>query len=91
MEDALASNGPHIRLLEELDMNQLNMDLGVTKSNACELMRTGQPRWRIENETFNTLKNQSYGFGHDLGHGKRYLATVFTHLTMLAFLIDQVQ
>ena len=66
-------------------------DIEVTASNAEALMRAGRARWRIENETFNTLKNQGYGFEHNFGHGKRHLATVFAQLTMLAFLIDQVQ
>ncbi len=66
-------------------------DLEVTAANAYELMRAVRPRWRIENETFNTLKNQGDGFEHNFGHGRRHLATVFAHLTMLAFLIDQVQ
>ena len=41
--------------------------------------------------TFNTLKNQRYGFEHNYGHGDNHLAMVFAHLMMLAFLIDQVQ
>ena len=66
-------------------------DLKITEANAEALMRAGRARWRIENETFNTLKNQGYGFEHNFGHGKQHLATVFAQLTMLAFLIDQVQ
>ncbi len=130
VEDALASNGPHIRLLQSLDMrfvlgvkpgdhvhlfawvdatrgtrvfertgaagvvrqyrylngaplNDANFDLevnflecretrpgkrtqcfsqvtdvAVTEANAEALTRAGRARWRIENETFNTLKNQ---------------------------------
>ena len=45
----------------------------------------------IENETFNTLKNQGYQFEHNFGHGKKNLHTVFAFLMMLAFLVDQVQ
>ncbi|CRI64914.1 transposase (fragment) [Thiocapsa sp. KS1] len=48
-------------------------------------------RWKIENETFNTLKNQGDHFEHNFGHGKQYLSTVLKHLMMLAFLIDQIQ
>jgi len=44
----------------------------------------------IENETFNTLKNQGYHLEHNYGHGKRYLATNFAILTFLAFLTDQI-
>ena len=54
-------------------------------------MRGGRARWKIENETFNTLKNQGYQFEHNFGHGEKYLHTVFAYLMMLAFLIDQVQ
>ncbi len=54
-------------------------------------MQAGRTRWRIENETFNTLKNQGYSFEHNFGHDKRHLATVFAYLMMMAFLIDQVQ
>lgn len=54
-------------------------------------MRGGRCRWKIENETFNTLKNQGYQFEHNFGHGKKTLHTVFALLMMLAFLLDQVQ
>ena len=66
-------------------------DLRIDPSNAMKLMRAGRARWRIENETFNTLKNQGYEFEHNFGHGEKNLATVFATLMMLAFAIDQVQ
>jgi hypothetical protein len=66
-------------------------DIPVTEKNVFEIMRGGRARWRIENETFNTLKNQGYQFEHNFGHGYRYLSTVFAMLMMLAFLIDQTQ
>ena len=166
VEDSLASNGPHIRLLEQLEMryilgvkpgdhktlfetvqdrllagqcedweiakdakgvergyrwtNQvsLNKSHGDVKVNFLEyweikdgreriwswvtdielsremveaVMRGGRARWKVENETFNTLKNQGYNLEHNYGHGKQHLSTVFATLTMLAFLIDQVQ
>ena len=52
-------------------------------------MRADRVRWEVENETFNTLKNQGYHFEHNFGHGKHLLASVFSNLMMLAFLIDQ--
>jgi hypothetical protein len=163
IEDALASNAPHIRLLKELDLrfilgakqsdhtflfdwveqtsttceyaltdekgihhrfryldaaplNEANFDLQVNfleywettpdgkvthfawvtdiplnESNLMQLMRGGRARWKIENETFNTLKNQGYHFEHNFGHGEKNLSTVLMHLMMLAFLIDQIQ
>ena len=33
-------------------------DLAVTPVTVMPLMRYGRVRWKIENETFNTLKNQ---------------------------------
>lgn len=66
-------------------------DLPVTPDNLMTLMRGGRARWKIENETFNTLKNQGYHFEHNFGHGKNNLSTVLMYLMMLAFLIDQIQ
>ena len=66
-------------------------DLIITPDNAMEIMRCGRARWRIENETFNTLKNQGYNLGHNYGLGKKHLSAVFMHLMLLAFLVDQVQ
>ena len=54
-------------------------------------MRGGRARWRIENEVFNTLKNQGYHAEHNYGLGKQYLIFVFALLMMLAFLVDQIQ
>jgi hypothetical protein len=66
-------------------------DLTLTAKNVRQVARGGRTRWRIENETFNTLKNQGYHFEHNYGHGYEHLAEVFALLMMLAFLIDQVQ
>jgi hypothetical protein len=66
-------------------------DLRVSKRNVFHLMRGGRARWKIENETFNTLNNQGYHFEHNYGHGEQHLAVVFAMLMMLAFLVDQTQ
>jgi hypothetical protein len=66
-------------------------DLTITEENCADIVRGGRARWKIENETFNTLKNQGYRLEHNYGHGQQHLATIFGLLTMLAFLIDQVQ
>lgn len=65
--------------------------LCISEKNVYQIMRSGRSRWRIENETFNTLKNQGYNFEHNYGHGYKNLCSVMTMLMMLAFLIDQVQ
>ncbi|MBP6733336.1 MAG: hypothetical protein KA142_01350 [Chromatiaceae bacterium] len=55
------------------------------------LLRGARARWNIENETFNTLKNQGYHCEHHFVHGYQHLSTMLMHLMMLAFLIDQIQ
>jgi hypothetical protein len=55
------------------------------------VMRGGRARWKIENETFNTLKNQGYNLEHNYGHGTQNLSVVLMMLMMLAFLVDQTQ
>jgi hypothetical protein len=66
-------------------------DIKLSKPTLEIVMRGGRARWRIENETFNTLKNQGYHFEHNFGHGKQHLSSVLAHLMLLAFLIDQLQ
>jgi hypothetical protein len=66
-------------------------DIFVTLDNVYQLSRGGRARWKIENETFNTLKNQGYQFEHNFGHGYKHLSHVFGLLMFLAFLIDQAQ
>ena len=53
-------------------------------------MKAAKARWKIENETFNTLKNQGYHFEHNYGHGYKHLCNVLALIMLLAFLIDQI-
>src|SRR3954452_5649184 len=66
-------------------------DFLLTPEDVWDIMRGGRARWKIENETFNTLKNQGYYLEHNYGHGERNLSVVLASLMMLAFLADQVQ
>src|ERR687897_1244907 len=66
-------------------------DLRVNKGTVYRIMQGARARWRIENETFNTLKNQGYHFEHNFGHGYEHLSVVFAVLMMLAFFVDQTQ
>ena len=54
-----------------------------------DLARAARSRWKIENETFNTLKTFQ-SFEHNFGHGKRHLSDLLAMLMLLAFLIDQL-
>ncbi|MBS0651710.1 MAG: transposase [Verrucomicrobia bacterium] len=66
-------------------------NIHITKTNAFMLMRGGRTRWKIENETFNTLKNLGYNLEHNYGHGKQFLSTILCLLMLLSFFIDQIQ
>lgn len=66
-------------------------DLALTSDTVYLVMRGGRARWKIENETFNTLKNQGYNLEHNYGHGDQNLSVVLALLMMLAFLVDQTQ
>lgn len=66
-------------------------DYTLSVGNVEKIMKGGRARWKIENETFNTLKNHGYQFEHNFGHGKNNLSANFALLMMLAFMIDQIQ
>ena len=65
-------------------------NIEITDKNAKELVEVARTRWKIENETFNTLKNQGYHLEYNYGHGEHNLATNFAILTFIAFLVDQM-
>lgn len=66
-------------------------DLELRADKVQLLVRGARTRWKIENETFNTLKNQGYHYEHNFGHGVNHLSVVLALLMMLAFLVDQTQ
>jgi hypothetical protein len=66
-------------------------DIDLSKKSLHEYQKAGRCRWRVENETFNTLKNQGYCLEHNYGHGKQNLTTVLALLMFLAFAVDQIQ
>ena len=65
-------------------------DLSINEENIAHLVRGARARWRIENECFNTLKNQGYELDHNFGHGKKNLSFNFYILTLLAFFTQQI-
>ncbi len=65
-------------------------DLPIDDQTIEEMVKVARSRWKIENETFNTLKNQGYHLERSYGHGTKYLATNLMLLTFLAFLTDQI-
>ena len=65
-------------------------DLVPTTDNIAQLVRAARARWKIENEGFNTLKNQGYHLEHNFGHGDQHLAEAFFVLNLLAFFMHQI-
>lgn len=76
---------------KQLYHNTWVTDIEITHENIYTIARGGRARWHIENEVFNTLKNQDYHFEHNFGHGYKNLSTVFAMLMVLAFSIDQAE
>ncbi|MDL2216291.1 transposase [Desulfovibrio sp. OttesenSCG-928-M14] len=55
------------------------------KDNISELIACARARWKIENETFNVLKNNGYHLEHNSGHGQQTLSALLVTLNLLAF------
>ena len=64
--------------------------LVVSRENVADIAACARARWKIENETFNVLKNNGYHLEHNFGHGKQHLAMIFATLNLLAFAIHTV-
>jgi len=64
-----------------LDLNEENIEL---------MVKGARSRWKIENECFNTLKNQGYQMEHNYGHGAKNLSFNLYLLILLAFYFHQV-
>ena len=59
--------------------------LPVSKDNVADIVACGRARWKIDNESFNVLKNHGYELEHNFGHGQRFLAMTLAALNLLAF------
>jgi hypothetical protein len=70
--------------------NSFITDLPISRDNVAELAACGRARWKIENETFNTLKTGGYHLEHSYGHGKQNLAALLVTLNLLAFAFHTV-
>jgi len=92
--DALQVNYIEYSLINEKGKrtyyNSWVTDIEVNKNNIVKLAQAGRCRWKIENECFNTLKNQGYYIKHNYGHGKKGLSYNMYLLTLLAFYFHQI-
>ena len=67
--------------------NSFITDLPVTPETVAELAACGRARWKIENESFNVLKNRGYHLEHNFGHGNEHLAALLACFNLLDFAI----
>ena len=93
-EEALTVNWLMIEILnakgEVTYRNRFITDLPVTRETVAELAACGRARWKIENESFNVLKNRGYHLEHNFGHGNEHLAALLACFNLLAFAIHTV-
>jgi hypothetical protein len=64
--------------------------LPVNADNVVQLVACARARWKIENESFNVLKNNGYHLEHNFGHGKKNLSQMFAAMNLLAFAFHTV-
>jgi hypothetical protein len=79
-------------MMEEFDKNGKRLyknafvtSLTITKKTVADIADCGRARWKIENETFNTLKTKGYNLEHNYGHGKKNLCNLLATMNLLAF------
>jgi hypothetical protein len=97
IEDLPIRDGDEALLVNWIDVEIVNSKGKVTyhasfitniKPNHCnisQLISSARARWKIENETFNVLKNNGYHLEHNFGHGKTTLSSVLVVMNLLAF------
>lgn len=66
-------------------------DIELDAQNVEKVVRAARARWKIENEGFNTLKNQGYHLEHNFGHGSQHLSETLFLLNLLAYFVHQIQ
>ena len=92
-KDALEVNWLEITIRDSNEKityrNSFITDLPVDGDNVEDLAAAGRARWKIENETFNTLKTKGYNLEHNFGHGKNNLSAVLATLNLIAFAIHR--
>jgi hypothetical protein len=90
-KDALTVNWIDVELVNQKGKvtyhSSFITSLTPTRENISELISSARTRWKIENETYNVLKNNGYHLEHNFGHGKKTLSSVFVILNLLAFVM----
>ncbi|MCL5999805.1 MAG: ISNCY family transposase [Chloroflexi bacterium] len=95
-DDALRVNWLELTLTREetgeaLYHNTWVTNHAVSAATVGALAKVGRTRWKIENESNNTLKRNGYHLEHNFGHGDLHLSNVLFALNLLAFLVHTAQ
>jgi hypothetical protein len=97
--DVPLRDGPDAQLADDRDSQrrrrgdlsqQLHHRSARRARRHVELAACDRARWKIENESFNTLKTEGYNLEHNFGHGKKHLSAVLATLNLLAFAFHTV-
>jgi hypothetical protein len=92
-------DAPLVNVIEYQILNELGnivfknvwvTNVAVDADNVTLLIEVGRSRWKIENECFNSLKNQGYHMEHNFGHGKKHLSFNMYLSILLAFFMHQI-
>jgi hypothetical protein len=59
----------------------------LTQKTVAQIVAAGRTRWKVENESNNTLKTKGYHLEHNFGHGQQHLASLLATFNLLAFLL----
>ena len=62
----------------------------ITNKNKCEIVEAGRNRWKIENEGFNTQKNQGYALEHKFARVSNESMMNFYECLQIAHFISQL-
>jgi hypothetical protein len=98
-DDAMIVNWLTIEIInpagEVTYRNSFVTDLAVDRDTVANLAAAGRARWKIENESFKTLKTKTlktkgYNLENNFGHGKHNLSAVLATLNLLAFAFHTV-
>lgn len=88
-KDAMLVNWIGVEVIDKTGkityQNAFVTNLDVTDKNVADIAAAGRARWKIENETFNTLKTKGYNLEHNYGHGKQHLCNLLATMNLLAF------
>ena len=92
--DALHVNWAEVTIKKE-DGSQKYHNSFITNhvldsENVEDFITTARARWKIENETNNTLKTKGYCLEHNFGHGTKHLSETLASLNILAFLFHTI-